>query len=738
MAMRRAGLFEAPSAVASVVRGDSGAADTTAVWRALGETAGQIMKRLQPALDRYAESQARADFEAGRRELRFVWNEEDQAYNNAMVQAYLARATVDVSSRAMELEAEHGLDVAAFDEAWEAARTGFMEHAPPDLAMHMETLLDREYAEARQRIGQRRRNAAIQQFGQDAEALLSHMEQTLSGYTDLTSPDYQNRVAEYRAQLEAFANNPLSGISREEAALRYENTLSRHQARAFQESALAVYEDGGRNAEAADRAIEFARAAIYSPNLTMTDAQREAAFVDVRQVIMAEERERLRALREARAELRAYRMELREEARDTIAGFRARARAFSVIPDDEIQRLTALAEASGSAELQRQAREIAIENTVRQRLQGLPLARIERELDALQERVTAGGDDADDAAVALNAGRAYSEHLRNGDALDAAQAHFGQTPPPIFTDEGGASLGARIRFAERAATDLGAAKPTYFQPGERETLAGIARGGGNEALALAREVVGAAYDEEGDSFTRAQRMLEEVAGQGGEALAAAGTTLLIGGEQSAPAARYMMEAQRLRQLEGYQRPDIPGVDDGRVRQNYVDSVLGSLGTQLRPEARAQLQYGADLIFEGLIAEDRSRLREWRTLYPRAVRMALGEVQHDGRAWGGVVSDRGANRVVIPNWMRADQFRTIRQSLTLDDYAAANGVTENEAPNLSLRDLRNARLQWTGEPGKYWLLDDDGARIVTAPGTPYMLDFNRIRSRLSRRRADAVR
>lgn len=731
MARRRAGLFEAPSSVVSAQRVESGVPDTSHVWRELGRAAKGINDRLQPALNQYAEAQARRDFEAGDIHQRVIWNAEDEAYNNAMAQSYLLRAETDIEQRAAEIETEHGLDVEAYDQAFDAMRGPFIANAPEDFALHTGALLDREHAAGRQRIGERRRAAAVQQLQQDGQARLAHAEARLSGFTDLTSPEFAEAWEQYAATGEALAANPLSGFFPEEWALRRDNTLSRLHANTAAYTAEQMYEDGGANAESAAAAIGFLEQFSRNPALTLTEAQRDAFFGEGRRRIQGLERERLRAMREARAEMRQYRLELREEARDTIAGFQARGAAFEVVPEEEIDGLRRVIEDTGSAALARQFNEIVIHNNVRQRLQGLSLAEIESELDALQSAVAAGGEQADDAAVALAGGRAYAQHLRSANPLDAAQTHFGEAPPPLAQ-----GLGPRIRYAEHAADQIGAAERTYFQRGEREQLAGIARAGGEEALALAREIVGAAFAEEGDGFARAQTMLNEIAGSGGEGLAAAGTTMLLGGEASAPTARYMMDAQRLRGVEGYQRPDFPGVDDGQQRLTMVQQVLGDRSASMSSEAGAQLQFAADLVLEGMIAEDPSRLREWRTLYPRAVRMAAGEVRRDNRVWGGVVEDRSDNRIIIPNWIRADQWSVIRSSLGVWDYAEANG---GAGPNAPLQDLRNAYLIPFDRPGRYYLSENangDGY-FTTASGARYVLDLNRIRDRLAARRPDAV-
>lgn len=742
MSIRRSGMAEAPGVIASVRNPGVGVADVSPMWRALGREAAAIQERLQPAADAFAEAQARQDFAAGRQHLRSVWLEEDNAYNNAMEQLYGVQASLEIDTLVDTLEMEHPIDgdMGAFDNAIRAARTEFIRKGNPQFAQQAGALFDRAHLSARERIGQRRRNHAIEQLQQSGLARMAQMEAQLSGFTDLQSDEFRQRWSEYEATGDALSANPLSGFYADEWTLRRDNTLSRLTANAMQYTAEQIYEDGGANADSAEAALAVLERGMNDPNLTLDEGQRDAFFGEGRRRIMARERERLAMIREVRANLRAARAEAREETRDTIAEFQARAQAFAVIPDQEMNELRQSVEASQSGALARQFNELVIENNYRRSVQGASIAQVEQFNDALQARVTANGEDAADAAIALRAGRAYVEHIRRGDPLIVAQQHLGEAPPPIIGEEGleVSNIGPRIRFAEAAAGELGAAQPSYFSAGEREAFAGQVRAGGEEGLAAVRAIVSSAFAEEGDGFTRAQRMLSEVATRGDDALLAAGTVMLLGGESASGTARLIMEAQRLRQIDGYVKPQLPGQNEGDQRENRINAYLGANGAFLAPEMRAQLRRSADLVFEGMVAGGGEANA---TTYDAAVRAALGSVTRDVNGsrerFGGVAAVRGQERVVIPNWIRNNQFRTIRETLTARDYAFAGG---GRVPRTGTRrDWRNAYLIWTGEPGRYYLADEpDGQRhYEVAPGEPYVLDFNLIRGELSARRPDAV-
>lgn len=744
MSIRRSGMAEAPGVIASVRNPGVGVADVSPMWRALGREAAAIQERLQPAADAFAEAQARQDFAAGRQHLRSVWLEEDNAYNNAMEQLYGVQASLEIDTLVDTLEMEHPIDgdMGAFDNAIRAARTEFIRKGNPQFAQQAGALFDRAHLSARERIGQRRRNHAIEQLQQSGLARMAQMEAQLSGFTDLQSDEFRQRWSEYEATGDALSANPLSGFYADEWTLRRDNTLSRLTANAMQYTAEQIYEDGGANADSAEAALAVLERGMNDPNLTLDEGQRDAFFGEGRRRIMARERERLAMIREVQANLRASRAEARDDARDTIAEMQARAQAFEVIPDTDMNELRQTVEATQSGSLARQFNELVIENDYRRSVQGASLAQVEQFNDALQARVTAHGEDAGNAAIALRAGRAYAEHLRRGDPLIVAQQHFGEAPPPVVDAEGRLTLsnfGPRIRWAESAASELAAAQPSYLSPGEREAIASRVRAGGEEGFAAVRALVTAAFAEEGDGFRRAQRMLNEVSARDdGGALLATGTTLLLGGESSSGTARHIMEAQRLRQIDGYVRPSLPGQNETDRRETLIDEYLGANGAFLSADMRAQLRRSTDLVFEGMVAEGGEANA---TTYSAAVRASLGSVTRDVNGtrhrFGGVATDRGQERVVIPNWIRNDQFRTIRDALTARDYAFAGA---GRVPSVGeLRDWKNAYLVWTGEPGRYYLADEpDGRRHYEfAPGEPYVLDFNLIRGTLSERRPDAV-
>ncbi len=751
MAIRRSGMFEAPGQIASITNPGNAVADTSTVWRALGSAMGDIQRRLQPAADQFARAQAEQDFAAGDIHRRTILVAEDEAYNNAMEQLYAVQNSMEIDNIVDRLENEHPIDqdVQIFDEAVTKARSAFVAGVNEDFAMQAGALFDRAHLSAREGVGTRLREFATQQLQQSGVARLAQMEMQLSGFTDLNTDEFNSRWREYDATGAALASNPLSGVFEDEWALRREHTLSRLYANSLQYTAEAMYDDGGANAESAEAAISFLEQSVARGTfqigdeehaLTLTEGEHDAFFGEGRRRILTRERERMSAIRQAAAEMRSYRGELREEARDTFAEFNARTQAFSIIPDEEMANLRGIVEGSGSAALARQYNELVIENQYRRNVQGLSITQVEMANDRLQSIVTEGGEGAGEAAIALRAGRAYVEHLRRGDPLTVAQQHFGDSPPQIITDQGGfdvSQIGPRIRFSENAANELGSEQPTYFTPGEREAISSAVRSGGEEGLAAVRAIVGAAFTEDGDGFVRAQRMIGEVATRGDDALMAAGTTLLIGGESSSGTARQIMEAQRLRQTDGYVRPTLPGQNEGDTRERLIASYVGNSVTQ--PQMRAQLRRTADLVFEGMVSQGGEPNN---TTYQAAIRASLGSVMRADengtqRRYGGVALLRNDERVVIPNWIRNDQFANIRESLTMDEYIAGSGDREAPHPNAELYDLRRARLEPADAPGRYYLLDESGARIPGAPGVAYVLDFNRLRWWLAERRPDAV-
>lgn len=759
MGLRRTGLFEAPSNVTNVQRIESPIGDTSSVWVALRQTADAASRALQPLQNQQAERQAQRDYQDGRVGLRLQLNAEDEVYNNAMTQSYLLGAERDVDQRALQLEGEYADDADGFTKAFEAARSGFMESVPNDLAPHLSQLLDTRENEAVSRIGERRRNAAVASFAANAAARLTQQEMRLTGYDDPTSQEFQDAFSAYEETGAAIIANPLSGITSEEWSLRRDNFMSRVTANSVGLTAERMYEEGGANASAAAEAMSFIEGRMRDPELVLSEAQRDASFNEARRRIMRLETDRRRAESEGRTQMRLMRADATIAARDYMSGAQAMAQSFIVIPPDQIEAIGTVVAASGNPTLAREYNELQITNHVRSRLNGLSLSQVDAEIVAIRERAQNGDMD---AAFELRAASTYRQNLTRADPLTIGQIHFGEEPASIVSADGGLSMSARIRDAESIASRLGRSDATYFAPGEAEQLSAMVSGGGDNAVYVARQIVSDSMAEGGNGIVRAHRMLAEIAGRNSPEFAAIGQVYLNGGEVSSNTTLMMGRALEARRQEGYRRAALrpQGVAEGLEAQ-ILNDVLGEQNVRtMSAEQRAQIRLAADLFYEGRAMNDPSAYdttRNYEAAYRGAVSAVLGGVTRTigdaQRPFGGVASmDTDAsfvdprmrqtynveNQVIIPNWMRRDQFATIYQSLSIADFSAAGGGVPSGG---SLAEWREARLVPTGRAlGEYFLMDSAGATYAIGAGStrrPYVFNLNALRERLAERRPDAA-
>lgn len=751
MAIRRTGMFEAPSNVVSVQRVESPVGDTSGVWAHLTDMARTARHALQPARNQVAEKQAQRDFADGRVGLRLQLNAEDEIYNNAMTQSYLLATSRDLDQRIMEVEAQHAADAQGFSAAFQGIRTAAIANAPNDLAPHLDALLQQRETEATNRIGERVRNQAISAYAQNTQARLVQQEARLTGYDNVNSPEFQTAFAEYEREGIAAAANPLSGLTQDEWDFRRNNTLSRLTADQVGRTAEQMYMDGGGNAEAAQAAIAYVDQHMNDPNLVLTEAQRDAAFAEARRRINAMETERRRSERELAAQIRAYRAEANNEARDLMSGANQMAQSFVVIPDDQMGELRSAVEASGSPARAREFNELAIENTVRGRLQGLSQVEIEGEVRRFREAAAAGDPD---AAIALQEAERYRNNLRTVDPVTGLQLHYGEVPAN--------TLPSRVRQMENYARSVGTT-PTYTTPGERAQIQAEVQRDPETAIQVVAGIASEAVSIPGDGRQRGLRMLGEIFGNDAPEWMVTGGVYLNGGEASRGTMRQMAQAIHARRQDGYNRNAIrpQGLSRG-IEDEIIASEIGPQARSAMSDADINdLRLAADLAFEGRALSDPSAYSsesDYRQAYRGAVIGVLGGVRRQDAngnwtSWGGAVSTGGRlsgqtdygpvtmdNRIVIPNWIRRDQFNTVYQSMRLQDFAVASDSGQTPAGG-TVNDWRNANLVPTGRrAGEYYLLDESGARYMVGSGAdrrPYVMDLNRVRASLAERRSDAV-
>lgn len=195
------------------------------MWEAAGKVADRLTEAAKPDLIRRAQARGAiegAEVAAGLREYkapRFQFGDVAAARQAAVESAYDARTRQDVDARLTALRQEHRYDPQAYEMAAGEAVRGFIQGAPPEFAVQVET-----YAQGKAREGlQVVSNARIAQDERESNQALNVRAETLSerlialpAQGKMGDPEFASTRADYDALQDQREHNPAILYSHEQ------------------------------------------------------------------------------------------------------------------------------------------------------------------------------------------------------------------------------------------------------------------------------------------------------------------------------------------------------------------------------------------------------------------------------------------------------------------------------------------------------------------------------------------
>ncbi len=187
------------------------------MWDAAGKVADRLTEAAKPDLIRRAQARGAiegAEVAAGLREYkapRFQFGDVAAARQAAVESAYDARTRQDVDGRLTALRQEHKYDPQAYEAAASEAVRGFIQGAPPEFAVQVET-----YAQGKAREGltaissarvARDEQEVVQALGVRATTLSERMI-ALAAQGKMDSDEYRSAQTEYGELQQTRADNP--------------------------------------------------------------------------------------------------------------------------------------------------------------------------------------------------------------------------------------------------------------------------------------------------------------------------------------------------------------------------------------------------------------------------------------------------------------------------------------------------------------------------------------------------
>lgn len=436
---------------------------------------------------------------------------------------------------------------------------------------------------------------------------------------------------------------------------------------------------------------------------------------------------------------------LGNRARVTLDDIVKRASDGLEIPSDELAaaRSQALALPNGEQVVALADSKLMIAHSAR----GRSPEQIDQMAATLRERQVQDGADANTAdLIRFSQDLAKSKRTALGtDLIGVAERDKLVAPTPLTfgAPEFGEQMRERIAAARAAANTYGR-RVQFLRPDEKEQLAALTQAGGDQALAVAESIVGAAGND-------APAILREI---GGDApmLAGAGAILVNGGSRQA--ARDMFEAQRLKAIPGQSVRKIAELDDFRVTSETV----GSAFREHIEDGQRVLSTARDI---AAIRMERARVDnmggEAQEIYRRAVQEAAGARFVDDRQFGGIGGYRppgffqSTYRVVVPPGVEANAFGDLIRAITDEDLASLSSIPLDELGVLpgepatpdgipfTARDLHRATPVATSGGYRFVMGDpaDSPPRyITTADGQPFLLRWDDVEHRLRARMPNA--
>ena len=649
-----------------------------------------------------------------------------EAYDKAGLDVYKARMKVEMATDLEEVYAKYGDDPSKLAQAYNEKRRGWLSNVLPEVRPDME---------------------------------LSFRSATAAGMRQATRAQTTRVTAEQKATLEAELQLSLRGIHQRAYALGLDATADELLAGELQQMGKAMARVGPNGKyliepKAAEKLLQEAGRDVATarllgaferlPSLEAKEkfiADFNADFAGSRGLAKVYDLDRFRQvggmleaeLRSARVGQNATRRALEQD----IAGVARMAEKGFAPPSDDMAALKARVASANDPELA--AALEAGENLMQWQSQARRLT--PAELDAWtrgeRDRMAKGASSGEVARLELGEKLLTTMRTELGkDPLGwADRVGVLQIAPLDFSspETAAATLKARVAQADEVATAYGV-EPKYLRPDEVRSLAAATAEGGQNAIAIAQAVAGAAPE-------RAQEILGQVFDHA-PAVAALGGLVAAGDPTQPPqVAIDAADGMALRRTDGFKAL----ISEGRASREAASGVLGT-SLSVLPKSETAVIALANSAYE--VRARRQGVTEFdAVVYGQALREVLGEQTVAGVKYGGLYhQDRGlfggpaGSPIVIPPDVRQDKFKDLIETIRAEDLIDPFGgrPESGDGKPLTMATLRRAKLVTIGQ-GRYMMalgsdLQNDPQYVVRG-GEPYVLDLNALSGTLRRRRPD---
>ncbi|WP_374387070.1 hypothetical protein [Brevundimonas sp.] len=187
-------------------------------WEAAGRVADRLWDAAKPNLLMRAKARGAEigdEIAAGEREYkapRLVLGEVAAAREQAIVTAYDARIRSDIDNRERELRQQFRLDPQGYEAAWGAAQSGFIQAAPPEFAVAVETYARTRGQDGLGAVSAARVDADQREASQALGVRIATLDERLIALASrpggLESPEYAEALSERQGLQDQRMSNP--------------------------------------------------------------------------------------------------------------------------------------------------------------------------------------------------------------------------------------------------------------------------------------------------------------------------------------------------------------------------------------------------------------------------------------------------------------------------------------------------------------------------------------------------
>lgn len=238
------------------------------MWESAGRVFDRLTEAAKPDLIRRAQARGAiegAEVAAGIREYkapRFQFGDAAAARQAAVESAYDARTRQDIDGRLTALRQEHRYDPDAYRAASEEAVRGFIQGAPPEFAVQVETYAQGKAAEGLTVVSnarvERDEREVVQALGVRADTLRERMI-ALSAQGEMGSEAYNAAYAEYGELQQQRADNPAITYSPEQREADDDKLDNEVLTANVSRLSIQAYTDAGGGRPGAAAATRFLR-----------------------------------------------------------------------------------------------------------------------------------------------------------------------------------------------------------------------------------------------------------------------------------------------------------------------------------------------------------------------------------------------------------------------------------------------------------------------------------------------